>query len=221
MLPWDAKKFWRSTRAVESARHLSLTYARQELGRRAAQSAQVFTDSHDSFTHLNFFREQFPQVIADLPRGFTAIEIGAGMGWHSALVASHGGNGCTVLATEFAWAKDKRPHDEPNLHAYHRLGQRDEKLKSFLEFSRDAAGNLNGVAYRGALGFARAGGEALPAADGCADLVYTVNCIEHIPDLPATFAEAARVLRIGGVFLGTTEPLYFSPFGHHLADVFP
>jgi 2-polyprenyl-6-hydroxyphenyl methylase / 3-demethylubiquinone-9 3-methyltransferase len=38
----------------------------------------------------------------------------------------------------------------------------------------------------------------LPFADGCADVVCAGELLEHVTDLPATVAEACRVLRPGG-----------------------
>lgn len=41
----------------------------------------------------------------------------------------------------------------------------------------------------------------LPLADGCADVVCAGEILEHVTDLPATVAEACRVLRHGGVLV--------------------
>jgi len=47
-------------------------------------------------------------------------------------------------------------------------------------------------------------GEALPYDDAAFDAVVCVDVLEHVQDLPAVMAEAARVLRPGGVFLFDT-----------------
>lgn len=47
-------------------------------------------------------------------------------------------------------------------------------------------------------------GEQLPADDGCADVVYCVDVLEHVADLDAVVAETARVLRPGGLYLFDT-----------------
>jgi len=61
----------------------------------------------------------------------------------------------------------------------------------------------------------------LPVRSASMDFAYSVNCIEHVPDLDGTFSEAARVLKIGGQLFTSTEPLYFSARGHHFTDFFP
>jgi 2-polyprenyl-6-hydroxyphenyl methylase/3-demethylubiquinone-9 3-methyltransferase len=47
-------------------------------------------------------------------------------------------------------------------------------------------------------------GEHLPAQDGCADVVYCVDVLEHVADVDAVVGEATRVLRPGGLFLFDT-----------------
>lgn len=204
--------------ALQFARDASLAIARRLLAERAVV-APVFQGVHEGYAHLALFQREFPQLLRDLPKDFRAIEVGAGMGWHAALTAAHGGG--SVLATEVAWRPGNTPDSVANAHAFHRLAARDKVLADFLEFERDAAGSLVTTKFRGRVTFAEGGAEALPAADESADFVYSVNCVEHIPDLPAAFRESARVLRPGGILFATTEPLYASAFGSHLFDVFP
>ncbi len=223
MLPHSPASLWKSSSALAHAREQSLAWARNEVRRRrqaaAAADRQVYQDSHLGYFHLEFFRREFPQIIATLPPHFTALEAGAGMGWHAALLAAHGAS--RVLATEVAWSGEN-PYALPNIHALYRLAERDAQLKALLHFDRDPDGHLQRVAIgQGRVQFARAVAEALPAPDESFDLVYTVNCLEHLPRLGESFAEAARVLRPGGVLFASTEPLYFSAFGHHLDDIFP
>lgn len=47
-------------------------------------------------------------------------------------------------------------------------------------------------------------GERLPADDGCADIVYCVDVLEHVADLDAVIGETARVLKPGGLYLFDT-----------------
>jgi SAM-dependent methyltransferase len=48
-------------------------------------------------------------------------------------------------------------------------------------------------------------GSGLPLRDGCVDVVYCRQVLHHIPDLDASLAECARVLRPGGTFLAARE----------------
>ncbi|TFV83462.1 class I SAM-dependent methyltransferase [Blastococcus sp. CT_GayMR16] len=64
-----------------------------------------------------------------------------------------------------------------------------------LDEARSSHGHLPGVTFR--LGEAAATG--LP--DSCADVVFERALVHHVPDLVAVAAEAARLLRPGGVLL--------------------
>jgi SAM-dependent methyltransferase len=48
-------------------------------------------------------------------------------------------------------------------------------------------------------------GDAMPLATGSVDLVYVRQVLHHIPDLPSTLRECARVLRPGGQFIAVRE----------------
>jgi sterol 24-C-methyltransferase len=51
--------------------------------------------------------------------------------------------------------------------------------------------------------FLAADAMVLPFADGAFDAVYSFEMVQHIPDKAALYAEAARVLRPGGICAGT------------------
>ena len=44
--------------------------------------------------------------------------------------------------------------------------------------------------------------------DGCFDAILSGDVLEHVPDLPATLADSARILRPGGHLLATMPFLY-------------
>lgn len=48
------------------------------------------------------------------------------------------------------------------------------------------------------------------------DFAVSINAFEHIPDPAKALAEAIRVVRPGGVIVLQFDPLWHSPFGHHL-----
>lgn len=55
-----------------------------------------------------------------------------------------------------------------------------------------------------AIDYLVAPGEAIPFADAAFDIVYCCDVLEHVDDIDATIAEAARVLKPGGVYLFDT-----------------
>lgn len=59
--------------------------------------------------------------------------------------------------------------------------------------------------------------DRLPFADGCFDLVFSSNLLEHVPDVKVVADEMVRVLRPGGVvYLCYTN--WLSPWGAHEAS---
>src|SRR3954463_12998872 len=68
--------------------------------------------------------------------------------------------------------------------------------------------------------YEQAGAQALPLVDACADAVLFVNSLHHVPGelLEAALAEAARVLRPGGL-LYVQEPLAEGPYFELLRPV--
>src|SRR6185369_5098060 len=68
--------------------------------------------------------------------------------------------------------------------------------------------------------YEQAGAQALPLADGAADVVVFANSLHHVPGdlLDTALAEAARVLRPGGL-LYVQEPLAEGPYFELLRPV--
>lgn len=174
-------------------------------------------DVHEGKYHVDFFQSQFPQLIAKLPPRAFALELGAGMAWHSALLAAH--SDARVLAVEPAWATST-PYNHNNVYFFKRLSASQPELQRLLTFEEDAHGEPRSVCFGERLQLAVASAGALPVQSAVADLVFSYNVVEHLPDLHAAFAEAARVLKPGGYLFGSTEPLFFSSQGNHLQDMF-
>ena len=57
---------------------------------------------------------------------------------------------------------------------------------------------------------------SLPISSDTVDLALSISTFEHVLDVDAVLAEIARVLRVGGQALLTFEPIWSSPYGHHL-----
>jgi 2-polyprenyl-6-hydroxyphenyl methylase/3-demethylubiquinone-9 3-methyltransferase len=74
----------------------------------------------------------------------------------------------------------------------------DPSATSIATARAHAAGNGLAIDYR------VGSGERLPADDGCADVVYCVDVLEHVADLDAVISETARVLKPGGLYLFDT-----------------
>ncbi len=59
-----------------------------------------------------------------------------------------------------------------------------------------------------------ADGYWLPVADGCADVCFSSNVLEHVPDPAGLIAEMIRVVKPGGlIYLSFTN--WYSPWGGH------
>lgn len=220
-MPFDPTRLWRSPKALERARNVALRVARQALARRReAGGVQplAMESHHEGSLHLEAFERHLRPLISTLPPKFRALEVGAGMGWHAALIAAHSEG--RVLATEITWPSDS-PHKVENAHTFHRMMKRAPALANVIELGREPSGELVGVHFGPRIGLACASGHALPVADEALDFVYSINCLEHIPAVGRALDEAARVLREGGIHFATTQPLFFSAQGGHLEDLFP
>jgi ubiquinone/menaquinone biosynthesis C-methylase UbiE len=64
--------------------------------------------------------------------------------------------------------------------------------------------------------FHKADAQDLIYKDGCFDLVCSINAMEHIPDPKRAFAEIVRVTMPNALVMLQFDPLWHSPFGHHL-----
>lgn len=183
------------------------------LAGRANGPAQVFSEAHHGRNHIDFFNAELAPITHRLGPGFRALEVGAGMGWHAAMFAGSGAG--AVIATELDWGPGNNPFSAGNASTFRRLRELGAPLGDVVQCDGDRA------YFDSRLRFVRARAEALPARDASLDLVYTYNCLEHIPGLETFADEVARVLRVGGIFYSATEPLYYSPHGHHLWDILP
>ena len=215
------RRHWKSMGALKYARDNALRIARDDFKQRYSSGApprQLMSDLHLGHEHVSFFINHLESILNDLPRGFYAIEIGAGTGIHAALLAAHGAG--NVVATEYSW-DDTTPHSAENAHTMYRLTQLHPALNSVYELVRDSSLTVTGVRFSPILHFVCADGRSLPFPDEITDFAYTINCLEHIHDLSSVFGEIERIVKFGGSFFASAQPLFFSAYGHHLADIFP
>lgn len=213
---FDPSSHWRSRAAVDRARAAVLDHARRTLSARRAASTAVFADAHSGAAHLEHFEMLLGDVAKQLPQGARALEVGAGLGWIAALLAARRQD-LRILATEIGWAAHPA-RDFGNAFTLYRMAE--PRLRDVLQFRFEGA-ELTGFAFPPSMAFATAAAEALPVRDASLHLHYSLNCLEHVADVGATMAEAARVLAIGGFAAAATEPLFFSAQGHHLWDIAP
>jgi len=84
-------------------------------------------------------------------------------------------------------------------------------LRAALDFARS---------QRAQVGIVHGDLHHLPFADGSFDLLVMNSVLEHTADPLRVLREARRVLVPGGLAF-VDFPLYYSPYGHHLAQFFP
>lgn len=58
----------------------------------------------------------------------------------------------------------------------------------------------------------------LPFKDGSIDMAISTNAFEHVHSPAGFLEEVSRVLKGGGYFFVSFNPLYYSPYGPHLWD---
>lgn len=77
----------------------------------------------------------------------------------------------------------------------------DIRGKGYHHIGVDLVGSALGQAREHGVRPVRADVTALPLRDGCADVVCAGELLEHVTDVPATVAQACRILRPGGLLL--------------------
>jgi SAM-dependent methyltransferase len=70
----------------------------------------------------------------------------------------------------------------------------------------------------GKVEFHQADAQNLLYADEKFDFVYSLNAFEHIPDPLIAISEVARVLRKGGIFFASFDPVWTADSGSHFID---
>ncbi|MGF1573554.1 MAG: class I SAM-dependent methyltransferase [Sumerlaeia bacterium] len=235
--PLSPERFWRNTKHLKSARKKALRVAetlweqRQRAAEKAkangnntAEKARAFALHHSGQAHTAFFHNQLKPLISKLPKRFQAIEVGAGMGLLAALLAAYGnqqGKTGSVLATEMYWLQDS-PTAFQHAGTYAHLLTQEPALRRVLKVHSNSQGlPLHTTYHQKRLKLCIASAHELPTPANRFHLVYSLNCLEHIPNLSAYTQEAHRVLKPGGLFFNSTMPLYASCFGHHCQDFYP
>ncbi len=217
----DISRFWKSSRALDKARAEGLRIARAILEKRQSQDLfhpQISKELHLGHEHLNHFKQHLLPIIKKKHDGCRVVEVGAGMGLHAVLMAAYGVQ--DIIATELSWT-ERTPYCNANIHTLYRLAIEDKPLESVVDFERNEKAELYHVSFPPSVKFVCADGCRLPLKDSSVDFLYSIDCIEHIKEFPAMFSEAERVLHEGGLFYAATQPLFYSVFGHHLADILP
>jgi SAM-dependent methyltransferase len=97
----------------------------------------------------------------------------------------------------------------------------DTQVKYNGEFSRLIKEKFerNGQKFDlGKIEFHKADAQNLIYANEKFDFVYSLNAFEHIPDPLIAIAEVARVLRKGGVFFASFDPVWTADSGSHFIE---
>lgn len=61
---------------------------------------------------------------------------------------------------------------------------------------------------------------SIPLEDGCVDIIYTIDTIEHLSKIREMFADCYRVLKPGGRMI-THFQGWYGAYGSHLEDIIP
>ena len=84
------------------------------------------------------------------------------------------------------------------------VGGRDGRTMSELGVERGVLVDVELSPRSSSVSYAKGSGTSLPIADGAADVVISLDVIEHVDDDAALVAELVRVLRPGGQLVLTT-----------------
>lgn len=111
-------------------------------------------------------------------RGATVVDLGCGGGLLAEPLAH---DGARVVGVELGFAAVAAAHEH-----------------------RRAPGANGTASTNGRLLYVRADAQRAPLADSCADLVVAADLLEHVPSWRSVVAEAARLLRPGGLLFVNT-----------------
>lgn len=178
----------------------------------------AYAAAHAGAWHIEFFEGPLADTVRRVPEHSLAVEVGAGRGFHAVLAAAT--RRVRVLATDCDWHL-RPPNDPGTVYQLNEWAAARPAIRDIVTIVPPQGNAPPGLRFPGGLAYAAAAAEHLPVATGAAHLVWSINTLEHLDDLAAHLAEAARVLTPDGYFFATTEPLYFSAYGHHLEDFFP
>lgn len=164
--------------------------------RRSVRMFRAFL--HEQSDPELFYRTQAADTMAQVHRhtdvaGLTVLDIGGGGGWFTEAFRAEGGR-CFLVEPEAA---------HPDETGAPRGDERAEQHARAIRAGRLAPGAT-----------VAADGNRLPFPDGTADVTFSSNVLEHVPDPERFLGEMARVTRPGGLlYLSFTA--WWSPWGGH------
>ena len=133
--------------------------------------------------------------------GATVVDVGGGSGWFTAAFRARGARCCLI---------------EPDrAELFSRPGRQPSPGGTTPRTPRGLPDGTATASGRQALtGAAQGNGLQLPLRDGAADITFSSNVLEHVPDPERMIAEMIRVTRKDGlIYLAFTN--WYSPWGGH------